>query len=259
MERISLLVTVKAYPALSTTYRETVCVAGVRTDTPAPEWVRLFPVQFRDMPFAQRFKKYQHISIEATKHTGDTRPETMRPNVDTIKLGTIVETKGTWADRRPFVDPLIVESMCEVAARQRADGTSLGAFRPFEVIDFEIDDDEDDWAATQAGVAAQPSLFFPGKQGLEKIPHRFRYHYRCGPCCKGHRQSMIDWELAQSYRSWREQYDERLLLQKIRDRFLNEMCDPRKDTIFFVGNHHRYPESFMMLGVFWPPKPKTAG
>ena len=41
-----------------------------------------------------------------------------------------------------------------------------------------------------------------------------------------------------------------MILQK----FLGEMCDQRKDTIFFVGNHHRYPESFMVLGVFWPPR-----
>jgi hypothetical protein len=255
IERISLLVTVKAYPALSAKYGETVCVAGVRTDTDRPEWVRLFPVAFRDLPFAQRFRKYQHITVEAAKHAGDTRPETRRPNVDTLKLGAVVETKGTWVGRRPFVEPLLVESMCEVAARQKVDCTSLGAFRPAEVIGFEIDDDEDDWTASQAGVAAQPSLFFPGKHGLEKIPHRFRYHYRCGPHCSGHRQSMIDWELAQSYRRWRDGYDEHVLLQMIRQKFLNEMCDPRKDTIFFVGNHHRFPESFMMLGVFWPPKP----
>src|SRR5713226_2623428 len=34
-DRISLLVTVKAYPAISQKYGEVVCVAGIRTDTPA--------------------------------------------------------------------------------------------------------------------------------------------------------------------------------------------------------------------------------
>jgi hypothetical protein len=210
------------------------------------------------MPFDQRFKKYQHIIVEATKHTGDTRPETMRPNVDTLELGQVVETKGTWNDRRPFVEPLVVESMCEVLRRQRLDGTSLAAFRPAEVIDLEIDADEDEWTPSQAGVAAQPSLFFPRKTTLEKIPHRFRYHYRCGPKCGGHHQSMIDWELAQAYRQWRMKNGEAVALQMIRQKFLNEMCDVRKDTIFFVGNHHLYPESFMVLGVFWPPLSKVS-
>jgi hypothetical protein len=253
MDRISVLVTVKAYPALSATYGETVCVAGIRTDTPRPEWVRLFPVQFREMRFDQRFKKYQLITVEATKHS-DQRPETMRPNVDSLVLGDVLDTRNGWAKRRPFVEPLLAESMCEVAARQREDGTSLAAFRPAEVLNLEIDDDEEQWTPSQAGVAAQPSLFFPTKSGLEKIPHRFRYHYRCGPGCSGHHQSMIDWELAQAYRKWRSDNGEATALQMVRQKFLGEMCDPRKDTIFFVGNHHRYPESFMVLGVFWPPR-----
>jgi hypothetical protein len=252
-ERIELLVTVKAYPALSTAYGETVCVAGIRTDTARPEWVRLFPVQFREMRFDQRFKKYQLITVEATKHS-DPRPETMRPNVDSLVLGDVLDTARGWAKRRPFVEPLLVESMCEVAARQRHEGISLAAFRPAEVLDLEIDDDEEEWTSSQAGVAAQPSLFFPTKSGLEKIPHRFRYYYRCGPGCSGHHQSMIDWELAQAYRKWRDDNSEATALQMIRQKFLGEMCDPRKDTIFFVGNHHRYPESFMVLGVFWPPR-----
>jgi hypothetical protein len=50
-----VLVTVKAYPGLSTRRGETVCVAGVRVDTDAPEWVRLYPVAFRDLPKTERF------------------------------------------------------------------------------------------------------------------------------------------------------------------------------------------------------------
>jgi hypothetical protein len=80
VEQISLLVTVKAYPAISQKYGEVVCVAGIRTDTPAPTWARLFPVPYRDIPFGQRFKKYQHISLEAEHHSGDKHPETFRPN-----------------------------------------------------------------------------------------------------------------------------------------------------------------------------------
>jgi hypothetical protein len=252
-ERVSLLVTVKAYPAISQKYGEVVCVAGVRTDTPAPEWVRLFPVAFRDMPFDQRFKKYQHVSVEAERHNGDKRPETYRPNVDTLQLGEVVPTKKRWEERRRFVAPLIIDSMCEVRRRQEADGTSLAAFRPAEVLDLLVDNDIDEWGSSKTGVAAQPSLFFQGKDGLEQIPYRWRYHYRCSPTCKGHTQSMIDWELAASYRSWRERYDATTLLSKIRQRFLEEMCGATKDTIFFVGNQHAHPQSFLVLGIFWPP------
>jgi len=254
MTRIPLVVTVKAYPALSQKYGEVVCVAGIRTDTPAPEWIRLFPVAYRELAWTDRFKKYQVISIEADRHSGDSRPETYRPALHTLQLGETLDTKGGWAKRKPYVEPLLVESMCEVAARQAKDGTSLAAFRPGEVQDWLVDDESEDWQLEQAGVASQPSLFFQTKGSLEKIPLRFRYRYRCGPTCKGHEQSLIDWELAQSYRSWREKYDETTLREKIRQRYLEEMCAPSKDTIFFVGNAHRFPRVFMVLGVFWPPK-----
>lgn len=253
-QRISLLVTVKAYPAISRQYGEVVCVAGIRTDTPRPEWTRLYPVAYRDLPFAQRFHKYQVISLEASHHSGDRRPETWRPNLDTLRVGEQLDTKKAWATRRPYVEPLVIESMCELRRRQEADGTSLGAFRPGEVLDLLIDTDVEEWGESKAGIASQPSLFFPTKDGLEQIPFRFRYQYRCStPGCGGHTQSMIDWELAQSRRAWRERYDEPTLLENLRKRFLEEMCGPKKDTIFFVGNQHQAPTAFLVLGVFWPP------
>jgi hypothetical protein len=254
-ERISMLVTVKAYPAISQTYGEVVCVAGIRTDTPAPEWVRLYPVAFRDLPFAQRFKKYQLISLEASKHGGDKRPETFRPNLDTLEVGEVLGTRQGWAKRLPFVEPLVVESMCEVRRHQETDGMSLAAFRPDEVLDFVVDSDVEEWGDAKTGIASQPSLFFPTRKGLEQIPFRFRYRYRCStPGCKTHTQSMIDWELAESFRSWRERYDEPTLLKHLRKKFLEDMCGPGKDTIFFVGNQHQHPTAFLVLGVFWPPR-----
>ncbi len=251
-ETIELLVTVKAYPAISTKYGEVVCVAGVRTDTPTPEWVRLFPVAFRDMPFDQRFHKYDVIRVQAERHSGDQRPETYRPNVDTVEVIDHLDAEKGWAKRKPFVDPLVAESMCATLRRQREDGTSLAALRPAEVLDLLIEPDEEDWGGKQA-IADQPSLFFMSKKGLEKIPYVFRYHYRCSdPGCRGHKQSIIDWELAEAFRSWRYP-SEKVKLEKIRQLWLDKMCRSDRDPIFFVGNAHRFPESFMVLGVFWPP------
>jgi hypothetical protein len=253
-QQISLVVTVKAYPAVSRKYREAVCVAGIRTDTPEPEWVRLFPVTFRDLPFTQRFKKYQEITLEASRHETDKRPESFRPNLDSLQVGGWLDSKRGWSKRRPLVDPLEVESMCELLRRQRAHGTSLGVLRPAEVIDFEIEPDADEWDRDKQAALAQPSLLFPEKQELVKIPYRFRYRYRCSdPTCPTHRQSIIDWELAQSYRAW-TRYGEPERLEKLKAKWLNEMCHADKDTRFFVGNQHLYPEAFLVLGVFWPPK-----
>jgi hypothetical protein len=146
--------------------------------------------------------------------------------------------------------------MCELLRQQDSKGTSLGAFRPAAVEDFTIEQDSADWDPDKAAIVDQPSLLLPTKQGLEKIPYRFRYHYTCTDSgCRGHHQSIIDWELAESYRSWRDRYpDEEQLLAKFRERWLGEMCREDKDTLFFVGNQRAYPEGFLVLGVFWPPK-----
>jgi hypothetical protein len=253
-ETIEIVVTVKAYPSLSKTYGEVVCVAGIRTDLERPEWVRLFPVAFRDLPFTHRFHKYDVIRLEAAKHSRDPRPETYRPNVESIEVVGKLDTKKGWAKRRPYIEPLIVNSMCELRRRQQKDGTSLGVIRPGKVLDLTIEDAPGTWDQSKQLIANQPSLFFADKKGIEKIPHQVRYRYRCDETgCAGHHQMIIDWELAQSFRDWRKRYDAKTLLEKIRERWLDEMCRPDKETLFFVGNQHLQPTSFLVLGVFWPP------
>jgi hypothetical protein len=32
------------------------------------------------------------------------------------------------------------------------------------------------------------------------------------------------------------------------------MTSEKKDTYFYAGNMKRFPENFMVLGVFYPPK-----
>jgi hypothetical protein len=256
VETIELLVTVKAYPALSAKYGEAECIAGVQVDAPQPQWVRLFPIPFRDLPFSQRFRKYQMIRLEVEPHGTDTRPESYRPNVESLTCGERLDTQKTdkkWERRRAYVEPLEVESMCELARRQRIDGTSLGLFRPSVVEDLTVEPDSGDWDPAKKVIADQPSLLFPGKKGLEKIPYRFRYRYRCSDAqCKGHHQSIVDWELAQAFRSWDYPEEERLL--KIKERWLEKMFGPDRDTRLFVGNQLQHPEAFLVLGVFWPPK-----
>lgn len=64
--KMQVLVTVKAAPNPSETYGETVCVAGVRADVAHPGFVRLYPINFRDLDSDDRFGKYQIITLEAT-------------------------------------------------------------------------------------------------------------------------------------------------------------------------------------------------
>lgn len=123
-ETMELLVTVKAYPAISKKYGESVRVAGVSTDLEEPEWVRLFPVEYRDMPWSNRFKKYELVTLRARRNGTDQRPETWRPDTSTLERDEWIDPqkKGGWQRRREIIEPLAFESMCEVQRRQEPDG-----------------------------------------------------------------------------------------------------------------------------------------
>ena len=72
-----ILVTVKTYPELSKAYGETVCTAGFREDG---TWVRLYPVPFRRLEEREQYRLYDWITCPLTKHSGDERPESYRPD-----------------------------------------------------------------------------------------------------------------------------------------------------------------------------------
>jgi hypothetical protein len=95
------------------------------------------------------------------------------------------------------------------------------------------------------------------KQLLEKIPLEFRYEFRCGDVdCNGHTMMCTDWEMMQACRAWRGEYGEKWE-EKFRQRFETEMLQ-KNDTHFFVGTLHQYPKSWIIVGLFYPPKPKMA-
>ncbi len=98
------------------------------------------------------------------------------------------------------VEPLMAESMCELASRQRHDLTSLGVFKPKDVEDLVITgvDVNADKQAIARAWAAQGNLL----EGLstsekshqlreiEQVPYRFKYCYRCDDAkCNGHEPS----------------------------------------------------------------------
>jgi hypothetical protein len=93
-------------------------------------WVRLYPVPFRSLSEDTRFAKYQPIRVRVQQHSGDRRPETRRPDRDSIEVaGPPASSDHAWRRRRRFVEPLMAPSMCEIRRRQRAAGTSLAVSR----------------------------------------------------------------------------------------------------------------------------------
>lgn len=264
-ESLELLPLVKAYPNLSRRYRETSCIAGLTIeDAGSSQWIRLYPVPFRQLEEERQFSKYEPITVRVQPARGDDRrPESRRADADSIEpSGRVVGTGHEWRARRLIVEPMMRESMCAIREAEKADRTSLEIFRPAEVLDLVIDEVEPDpeKGAMAADWAAQGSLLDPQDQeqqrkALEQIPYRFRYRYRCStPGCGTHSQSIVDWELAQFYRNVSRYPDWR---ERLRAKWLDEMCGPEKDTAFIVGNQQAYRQGFLVLGVWWPPLQPT--
>jgi len=238
--RIALLVTVKAYPEPDLPPDAPISVAGVRTDLDQPEWVRLYPIPFGELDSARQFKKYQLVAVDAEKAPDDNRPESLRPDPDTFELGRFVDARGRWGDRRRFLEPLLIDSMCALQRDHKANGTSLGFFKPKVVESF-------GWEPVPAAHGADPA-------GFAGPSYRFRYRYRCNDLgCEGHSQIVVDAELQESFRNWTSRYgSEQVALEHLRLLWFDEMCAPDRDTHFFAGNVAKLPQSFLILGVFWP-------
>jgi hypothetical protein len=186
---MSVLITVKAAPNPSSSYGETVCVAGLRIDPGSEDWVRLYPISFRDLEGSERFKKYQVVYLRAMPNPRDRRIESWRPNRESIAVGVFLPP---WGKRRAYIDPYIEDSMCivhrAVIGSPQIPGRSLAAVRPKTVRDLLIKP-HPGWSNTeQAKVdkyVDQPDLTGRRRTALEAPRFQGWYSYLCWePCCR---------------------------------------------------------------------------
>ena len=260
-EHAEVVVLVKAAPVLTQNLDETMCVAGVRIDTRAPEWIRLHPVPFRDLVSDDRFSKYQQVGVDVIRPKADRRPESWMPIVDSIRPGARMDTGGGWADRRALIAGLPEALMCDLVEANRAGSgagvSSLAVVRPVEPPTLEITERDAEqlakWSARAEAAKGRVSLFegpSEPRPDFEVVPWRFRYGYRCAKAgCNGHHQTIVDWEIVALWRHVRYRPNWRELM---RQKFERELWDGR-DSVLFVGNQEQHPISFLVLGVFWPP------
>jgi len=96
MERRKILITTKTYPSISTKYKETVRTAGILLDEDEKpvQWIRIYPVRFRDLEFDQRYKKWSVISAEIQRNEKDFREESYRINDTSISVIREIGTKN---------------------------------------------------------------------------------------------------------------------------------------------------------------------
>lgn len=259
IETIQVLITVKTYPIPSKKYDELVCTAGV-TDT--GDFIRLYPVNFRELPFDQQYKKYQWIEVKAEKHRGrDARKESYRPVNDSIRMiGEPIDTRDNWTERGKYVLKKKSKSMEALYEQQEKDRTSLGILRPKKIHDIVISEDDPDWKPSFLEALNQQRLFEKRHATLtppRKVPYKFHYLFECDDhrCGKNHKMMIEDWEVGALYWKLIDKGipGEKAAIQ-VRDKFLHELCGPDRDPHFYVGTILAYPKTWVIIGVFWPKK-----
>jgi hypothetical protein len=226
--------------------------------------VRLYPINFRDLPFSQQYRKYQWVEVQAERHKGrDTRKESYRPDGESLVIvGEPIPTnRGDWSARAKYALAKRVMSIEELSKQQECDNTSLGVFKPKKVHDLLIVPDDANWKPKFLEALRQARLWEDRqvtKEPPRKVPFKFKYRFECDDdrCKQNHEMMIEDWEVGAHY--WR-------LVDKgaapgeaakgVREKFLNEVCGPGKDTHFFVGTILAHPKSWVVIGVFWPKLP----
>lgn len=260
--RMRVLMTVKAARNPSARYGETVCVAGLRVDPDNPGWVRMYPINFRELDSDSSFRKYDVVTVTARPAHDDPRAESWRPDMSTLVRENFLPP---WRKRQAFVADHIEDSMCALlrAVRQDPPGRSLAAIRPRQVIGLDIESHPGWTSDEQAKIDLYVNqLELPGFSHGPRTPleaPRFRgwYRYRCADSgCGEHRQGIIDWEWV-AFQRRLPGTDDQGLRDALRKKFLDEMCAARNDVVFFVGNQAKRQHVFMVLGVFYPPRSGT--
>ncbi len=267
LEEMRVVVLVKAAPVMTSQLEETMCVAGVRIDGGDPHWVRLHPVPFRDLDDARKFAKYQTVSVTVRRPVSDRRPESWTPVHGLILPAESMSTDNGWAHRRQLVSRLGEARMCDLIEANRSGsgpGTpSLAVVRPVGPPTLKISSRDESqllrWKQFAEAAASRMSLFDDPdvrKPEFEVVPWRFQYQFRCSATgCRGHEQTIVDWEALALWRHVRHRVDWR---ERMRLKFEETLWRGR-DTVLFVGNQEQHPISFLVLGVFWPPAGPSQG
>lgn len=253
-ERKKVLLAVKAYPELSSKHGETVCTAGITEDG---KWMRMYPVPMELFRRPHSISKYTWIEVECKKATGEkfNRKEShkIRPGSVRVIDDSLTKRPVDWKKRNKIILPLLNESVEQLEEAFENDRTSLGLIKPETVIDFyetgEMRDYEKD-----INLAIQMTIFGEKRPRLEKLPHMFRYRFRCPTDkCREHDMTCEDWELFQSFRSWRFKYpDHETLWEKIYQRYYIDFTQ-KYDLYFYMGTHSLY-KTWMIIGLYYPKK-----
>jgi hypothetical protein len=267
---MKVLITVKAYPAISKKHNETVCTAGI---TEEGKWIRIYPIPFRQLDYNNQFRKYEWIELDLERNLSDFRPESYRPKNlflnDLKSCGIIEADRNTWAERRKYVLQNVYTNLDQLIAeaKDRKICTSLAIFKPTKFIDFIFHETDREWNKEKLeylkNKKLQLNLFENNDENditefevVDKLPYKFSFKFEDD---QGKSSTLMieDWETGLLF--WnslaRHDGDEIKACEDVKKKYFDDFAKT-KDYYFFLGTtklHHLIaPNPFVIIGDFRP-------
>ncbi|MEW2920974.1 hypothetical protein AB1A65_05855 [Muricauda sp. ANG21] len=265
MGKQKILITVTTYPLPSRSYDELVCTAGILEDG---SWIRIYPIPLSWLKQVKRdtgFQKYTWIELDVKERTDDFRPESHSPtNYDVKILSNPLNTKNFWQERKKFCLKNVYTNKAKLLSdSKQPQNISLATFKPFEIIDFVIEEDSREWKNEWKDLRKQTDLFAEVDSNPEKIipkvPYKFSYTFVDD---EGISSTLMieDWEIFQLYWNCLKQSNgnEKQALDLVKAKYFDEFTT-KHDIHLFLGttmqwHRRRAPNPFVIIGVFYPKK-----
>jgi len=233
-------IVVKAAPRRSETLGETVCCAGLDR---SGDWVRLYPVSFRQLDDAQKFGRWDRVKYRWSKPKAakDTRSESRRVDPNSIEI--VGQLKS--ADRNAALTRSLVTSL----KKEREANRSL-ALLSVEVLDFwhqrHSDDELERRDKILTTLRAQDDLFAAAAVPARTCPYSFHYRYRDDDGV--HEGTCQDWETEHTYfRRLKDQGSEAAALAWMKHKFGQEY--PEKGMALAMGTHRYRADQWLINGI----------
>ncbi|HSV70878.1 MAG TPA: hypothetical protein VLI72_12265 [Methylibium sp.] len=237
------LVLVKAFPQPSQKYEETVCCAGLG---PEGDFVRLYPVRFRQLRPEQRFDRWDVIEYQAERPRQDHRPESRHVSEDSIR---IAQRAGELSDeeRVRLWAPHVSGSLEALKASNVATGRSLGIVRPEPgSVRFHARATDDASDADRRMQDAYRQVSLMGEQPLPALKVKFEFSYSFTSAGRKHRMKIHDWEVQAAFLAYERRYGDQALAVLTEE---YEQHIPARHLHLVMGTMQAHPRQFIVIGL----------
>ncbi len=261
-KKITLLV--KAYPEKSKRHGSSICTAGITEDG---EWIRIYPL---DLEYYRNHKgiltKWNIIEGEIREASEKlNRKESHKISEHSIVLISedlanisrkSKKQKGIiWQKRTNFLKPMLNTGMNQLKQLNNQDHTSIGFIKPRK-FEFYFRKPLSEVKIVK-GDRSQKKLFGGRKIEPDEIEKIFAYKFycediecSCNKLKKPHDKICEDWELIESFRSWKKTYPDPKELQS---KLLDKYSFKNHDLYFIVGTTSLFG-TWVIIGLYYCPK-----